>query len=154
MTLSKAKINNGAQLFIPNKNAKFQDLPVKPKAEEEEEKIDTSKQSKAKSGKEDVEMTTDEPKKSECRHGPKGKCLNCLGVTKENFQEVDYKCTHPKGEMCANCKDTTKIQDAKHEPFDQLLKEMRARCKGKHKPDQRCQNCIPLESISYKMRRD
>lgn len=56
--------------------------------------------------------------------------------------------------MCANCKDEKGIQDAKHVPFDHLLKEMRSKCKKKHKPDQRCQDCIPLEEVSFKMRTD
>jgi hypothetical protein len=28
-------------------------------------------------------LTDEEVKKAHCNHGPKGKCVNCLGVTKE-----------------------------------------------------------------------
>lgn len=74
-------------------------------------------------------------------------------MNKHNFQDIGYQCNHPKGQMCANCKDETKIQDAKHVPFEHYLSELRAKCKKKHTPDQRCQDCIPLENISYKMKR-
>ena len=28
---------------------------------------------------------------------------------------------------------------------------MKAKCKGQHKPDQKCQNCMPMQSFSYKV---
>jgi hypothetical protein len=33
---------------------------------------------------EKAKMTDEEYQKSKCRHGPNQKCVNCLGVTKEN----------------------------------------------------------------------
>ena len=40
-------------------------------------------------------LTEDEVKKSHCRHGPTGKCINCLGVTKENIKDIKSRCAHP-----------------------------------------------------------
>jgi nuclear protein localization protein 4 homolog len=156
--LKKAGIENGAQIFVPG-DAKFQDIIHKPnKIDEEEEKIETSK------NKEQSPTGVVEPpgtkkwlpdgRTTECSHGIHAKCLHCLGINKDNFQDVEYKCHHPKDQMCANCKDNSGIQDAKHIPFDHHLREMRNRCKKKHKPDQRCQDCIPLVDVSYLMRRD
>lgn len=54
--------------------------------------------------------------------------------------------------MCGNCKDENLIQDVKHIPFEHHLNELRAKCKKRHRPDQRCQDCIPLVDISYKMK--
>ena len=162
ISLMKAGIENGTQIFIPNKEAKFKEAIHKPhKADDaEEEKIDTSKPGKHSSTGAITQPGGEKDKKNkdgltpDCRHGPKGKCLHCIGVDKNNFKDVEYSCNHPKNEMCANCKDKSVIQDAKHIPFDHHLKEMRSKCKKKHKPDQRCQDCIPLQDISYKMRTD
>lgn len=35
-------------------------------------------------------LSEEEVKKSHCSHGPNGKCINCLGVTKESAKEVKY----------------------------------------------------------------
>ena len=157
-SLKKAGIENGTQIFVPAKNAKMQDIETKPKKAEEEEKIDTSGHHATTPAGKEVDMEVDEilpdGRTKHCNHGPKTKCLHCLGVDKNNFTAVGYQCNHPKDQMCANCKDESKIQDAKHEPFEHYLSELRAKCKKKHKPDQRCQDCIPLQDISYKMRRD
>lgn len=106
MTLVKAKIKNGDQLFIPNKGAKFQDLVHKPKTAEEEEKIPTSHPSKIKSTGTIPKPSEDETKEKEtdgrtpqCSHGPNGKCLHCILVDKNNFMNVEYKCNHPKDQM-------------------------------------------------------
>jgi len=40
-------------------------------------------------------LTEEEVKKSHCTHGPKGKCINCLGVTKETMKDVKGTCNHP-----------------------------------------------------------
>jgi hypothetical protein len=40
-------------------------------------------------------LTEEEVKKSHCNHGPLGRCVNCLGVSKENIKEVAHKCIHP-----------------------------------------------------------
>ena len=39
----------------------------------------------------------------------------------------------------------------KHESFEHYLSDIKAKCKGKHQPDQKCQNCLPDQSFSYKM---
>lgn len=39
--------------------------------------------------------TEEEVKKSHCTHGPKGKCVNCLTVSKEEVKETKSKCLHP-----------------------------------------------------------
>ena len=124
MTLTKAKITHGTQLFIPGKNAKFQDLPP-PRPEkaddDEEEKIDTTNHSKHEPSKPVPQPTGgDEP-----MDGKKPG-----STSEEKF-----------------------INDAKHQPFDYMLKEMRAKCKRKHKPNQRCQDCLPIENISFKMKK-
>jgi len=36
----------------------------------------------------------EEPAQKKCNHSANQKCLNCLGVTKENFQEVKAICQH------------------------------------------------------------
>ena len=33
-------------------------------------------------------LTEEEVKRSHCNHGPNGKCVNCLGVTKENMKDI------------------------------------------------------------------
>jgi hypothetical protein len=33
-------------------------------------------------------LSEEEVKKSHCTHGPNGKCINCLGVTKESIKEI------------------------------------------------------------------
>lgn len=48
-------------------------------------------------------LTDEEVKKSHCNHGPMAKCINCLGVTKENMKEIKKACHHPPGQKCANC---------------------------------------------------
>lgn len=57
--------------------------------------------SKHKSG--NKPLTDQEVKKGHCSHGPNGKCINCLGVTKESLKEVKYQCKHGPNEKCANC---------------------------------------------------
>lgn len=162
-SLKKAGIVNGTQIFIPNKDAKFQDLPGKSGKDEnkdEEEKIVTTGPKKL-SSTEPVESSKGDGKNKkengltpECNHGPKGKCLHWLGVDKKNFEKVGYAWNHPPNEKCTNCKDEKLTQDVKHIPFEHYLNELRAKWKKKHRPDQRCQDCIPLQDISYKMRTD
>lgn len=66
-----------------------------------EEQIDTtSGKPKAPGGDSEVDSSG---LTSDCTHGPGGKCLNCLGVTKENAKEVVKKCMHPAGAKCVNC---------------------------------------------------
>ena len=163
MSLKKAGIENGTQIFIPNKDAKFQDTTAKAHKEEnkdEEEKIVTSKPKKIsstdpiESSKGDGKNKKDSGLTPECNHGPKGKCLHCLGVDKHNFDKIGYTCNHPKTERWTNWKDEKLTQDVKHTPFEHYLSELRAKCKKKHRPDQRCQDCIPLQDISHKMRTD
>ena len=48
-------------------------------------------------------LTEEEVKKSHCSHGPNGKCINCLGVTKESIKEVKHQCKHGPNEKCVNC---------------------------------------------------
>lgn len=48
-------------------------------------------------------LTEEEVKKSHCSHGPNGKCVNCLGVTKDSVNDIKHKCTHGPNEKCSNC---------------------------------------------------
>lgn len=48
-------------------------------------------------------LTDEEVKKGHCNHGPKGKCVNCLGVTKEAIQDIKHTCKHGPNEKCPNC---------------------------------------------------
>lgn len=48
-------------------------------------------------------LTEEEVKKSHCSHGPQGKCINCLGVTKESLKEIKHQCKHGPNEKCPNC---------------------------------------------------
>lgn len=48
-------------------------------------------------------LTEEEVKKSHCNHGPNGKCINCLGLTKEEVQDIKYQCKHGPNEKCPNC---------------------------------------------------
>jgi len=81
-------------------------------------------------------LTGEEVKKAHCTHGPKGKCINCLGVTKEAIKEVKHKCTHPVGQKCPNClTEEENKQQVKHESFEHFLSEIKSKCKGKHRSD-------------------
>lgn len=64
--------------------------------------IDTSSK-KVGSPKKAKPLTEEEVKKSHCTHGPKGKCINCMGVTKESIKEIKSTCTHGPNEKCVNC---------------------------------------------------
>jgi hypothetical protein len=59
--------------------------------------------SPSKTGSKHQPKTEEEVKRSHCTHGPNGKCINCLGVTKETAKEITYKCKHGPNEKCANC---------------------------------------------------
>lgn len=106
-SLMKAGITNGVQIFVPAKNAKMVDIIHKPiKANDEEEKIITSKPGKKsliypidQIMKDDEETSDPNSLTKDCKHGPKAKCVHCLGVDKTNFTNVEYKCQHPKNQM-------------------------------------------------------
>lgn len=64
---------------------------------------------------------------------PKGdKCINCLGVDKNNMHDVDPKCHCGPGQKCPNCIDEkSKLQGgtiAKHIPFDSFIGDMLKKC--------------------------
>ena len=88
------------------------------------------------------------PKK--CNHGPHQKCLNCLGVTKENFKEVKAICQHQADQKCPNCIYGDE-KDVKHDAFDKYVLEQRKKCANKHAPHQKCQNCTFSQQLSYKV---
>jgi hypothetical protein len=48
-------------------------------------------------------LSEEEVKRSHCTHGPNGKCINCLGVTKEMIKDIKAQCTHGPNEKCPNC---------------------------------------------------
>lgn len=81
-------------------------------------------------------LTEEEVKKHHCNHGPKAKCVNCLGVTKETMKDVKGTCKHGPHAKCPNCliQDNDELQ-VKHESFEHYLSEIKAKCRGKHKPD-------------------
>lgn len=43
-------------------------------------------------------------------------------------------------------------QFVKHQSFENFLIEMKKRCKDKHLPHQKCQNCTAVQSFSYKVK--
>lgn len=43
-------------------------------------------------------------------------------------------------------------QFVKHQSFENYLSEMKKRCKDKHLPHQKCQNCSAVQSFSYKVK--
>ncbi len=70
-------------------------------------------------------MTEEEVKKSHCTHGPNGKCINCLGVTKETAQFVKTACSHGPAEKCPTCSGEEQKLNAKHVSFEHFLVEMK-----------------------------
>lgn len=99
-------------------------------------------------------MTDEEYQKSRCKHGPNQKCVHCLGVTKENFSNVKAQCNHAPNQKCPNCAQDEDKMQAKHKSFEHYLSELKSKCKGMHKPEQRCQNCTAVMSFSYKVKYD
>jgi hypothetical protein len=107
-SLKRAGITNGTQIFIPAKNAKMQDIIHKPKKaeEHEEEKITTSTPGKNtythsidQVMENDGETIGADGRSEHCKHGAHSKCLHCLGVDKNNFQNIAYQCNHAKDQM-------------------------------------------------------
>ena len=65
-----------------------------------------------------------------CLHGPDAHCVNCLGVTRETFQNVSYQCNHPADQRCPNCAaNEVKIKDARHQSFENFVEEIKIKCK-------------------------
>lgn len=110
------RIRNGDMIHVANQDTKFSGPAVggsQPKMEEEKKKqgdtemidtttnhgspVNTNKQKSSKP------KTEEEVKKSHCNHGPNGKCVNCLGVTKDTLKEIKEKCKHGPNEKCPNC---------------------------------------------------
>ena len=88
-----------------------------------------------------------------CLHGPDAHCVNCMGVTSETFQNVGYTCNHPPGQRCANCAaNDIKIKDARHLSFEHFVEDIKMKCKRKHTSDQKCQDCMQITNISYKVK--
>lgn len=80
-------------------------------------------------------ISDEEVKKHHCNHGPKAKCVNCLGVDKQNMQTIKQKCNHAPGQKCINCATEDKNLNVKHQSFENYLSEIKAKCKGKHQID-------------------
>ena len=59
-----------------------------------------------------------------CRHGPEGKCVNCI---KDNF-----------------------VAGIKHESFDHFMAARIAKCQ--HSNEAKCPNCLPPAEMSYKVK--
>jgi len=85
-----------------------------------EEKKEIAKKDAKKEYKKEMKMETEEEKKksmewkkSLCTHGPKGKCLNCAGVTGEEVRRNIYeeKCDHPPNGKCPKCMNKGFIKD-------------------------------------------
>jgi hypothetical protein len=83
-------------------------------------------------------LTDDQVKKGHCTHGPNGKCVNCLDVTKDTAKFIKHQCNHPVGQKCPNCPEAKTLIEGKHESIENYLLEMKKKCKGSHRPDQRC----------------
>jgi len=125
VTLAKVGLKNGDMLHVGNQDVELTSVKEAAKAAEAMKETIKSKE-ETKDGKQDEEMidtskkpagqvvqpvnakkpmTDEEYKKSLCRHGPNQKCVNCLGVTKENAETAGLKnlCQHPPGGKCPNC---------------------------------------------------
>lgn len=50
-------------------------------------------------------------------------------------KDIKHQCKHGPNEKCSNCVQTQDLSNFKHESFEHFLSEMKAKCKGKHKPD-------------------
>ena len=80
---------------------------VKAAAKAAEEKKDEA-MTDANAEEEKKEQPPEEQYKPKCTHAPGRKCLNCLGVDKENFDDVTYgQCNHAPGVKCPNCLEKT-----------------------------------------------
>lgn len=44
------------------------------------------------------------------------------------------------------------MKDAAHQSFEHYVAEIKAKCKGKHKEDQKCQDCLLAMDLSYKVK--
>lgn len=169
---------NGDMVFIKNEDTMMTSTIKKPAEEEKKTtgsggffasgkvapKKDTDMQIDTSSSKPSAAPEKEEDKPNpRCTHGPKGKCINCLGykyvpnadTSKEENKdgskmETDTpaapprnKCTHGPNGKCLNCADAGFIQNAKHKSFEHYMLDMKAKCKGKHQPDHKCPNCMP-----------
>jgi nuclear protein localization protein 4 homolog len=65
---------------------------------------------------------------------------------------IKYNCQHGEGGKCPNCVGAEFIQDVKHKSFDQYLNERKEKCKGIHEPSSKCNNCIPPQEMSFKLK--
>ncbi len=50
-----------------------------------------------------------------------------------------------------SCPEAKTLIEGKHESFENYLLEMKKKCRGSHRPDQRCQTCAPVQTYSYKV---
>lgn len=96
-------------------------------------------------------VTEDSAKKCVCKKGQK--CVLCLGVTKDNMQDVEPTCQHAKNQKCPNCIDEkSKLQGgtlAKHVPFDGHISNELKKCT--HRIDAKCNHCNFDFSFNYKV---
>jgi hypothetical protein len=70
-----------------------------------------------------------------CKHGPQAKCVNCLGVTKDNAKFIRTECKHADNQKCANCLGVT----------SENAEEIGATCS--HGPNEKCPNCTGKDFI-------
>lgn len=65
---------------------------------------------------------------------------------------LKYVCQHGEGGKCPNCVGKEFIADAKHKSFDQYINERKEKCKGIHEMTSQCINCMPPQSLEFKMK--
>lgn len=109
-SVSAIGLKNGDMLHVGNQTVELTSVTeakVKAAAKAAEEKKDEA-MTDANAEEEKKEQPPEEQYKPKCTHPPGRKCLNCLGVDKENFDDVTYgQCNHAPGVKCPNCLEKT-----------------------------------------------
>lgn len=112
---------------------------------------------------EEIKKELEEKAKDQALMDSSGKVIKTLEkkeetVAKDSYgrviQTVAKEEDKPKDVQMINNKklgDDAGEQFVKHQSFENYLIEMKKRCKDKHLPTQRCQNCSAVQSFSYKV---
>lgn len=146
-TLTKAGIKNGDMLHISNVDAQITNIVQAPKFKSHEE-IKSEQEAKAKeaplidsSGKVIKAVEKKEEKEATDSYGKVIKQADKQEKPKEVKMINDKKLGDDVGELLI-----------KHQSFENHLIEMKKKCKDKHLPHQKCQNCTAFQSFSYKVK--
>lgn len=85
---------------------------------------------------------------SKCTHPETSKCLFCTKPP-DYKGNIKYSCNHGPNGKCPNCVSKDLIEDVKHISFDEYLAVRKAKCKGTHDSNSKCNNCTPPLENSY-----